>query len=679
MRLRFVVAMFAIVCGCLVAAATAAAKVTSSNLVVTSPSGTYLIDDTVTPHEAISVSGTTETTDGNASDSVDINCYSGTSWAILAQSVPVQSDGSFSFTSTTGLAGLWGETCVLRAVNAGDTTDYAPGTSSPFTGPTLAIDHVENRPVSGGPNSGDLESYYLYASQLQGGFDYDSLGDCSISDSYIYDPVTFASTTLDFCNAWFWWENGGGGTPFATPTRSELQVDGADAYVAGNVGAIGPFGSTDSGFPSLAYSYSIDPATGNLTLDETDEVVRCSPGGVFPPTSTSCASLAPTGVQVKMHIVQSHDGRVATVTQYFSSTDGRSHTVGLLEDNEFEQNHYDGELNFPWTGSGFTSYTTPGQVIAGPSAGGPASFFVEGSASAPASSGYGGVTFSNPPDSETIIDDMNHVNYSWVDLHYSRTVPATGSVALAFTYSNAFAASDVAADATAAEAAFRPAVAIAAPANGSSTSKSSVVVSGTASDATGLSSLTVNGLHVPVASNGSWSETIPLSKGANTITAFATNVFGNTAQAHTTVSYVPVVPVVIPAPVLSQFTQSHRKWREKGHPRRHKPPVGTVFTLSVDQPAAVKFTFTEKLTGRRVKGRCVALMRRNRHNRACSRTVPAGRFSVAGKAGSNKVSFKGAIPERKRLRPGRYTVTAVAVNSAGKRSQQRQLTFTIVK
>ena len=274
-------------------------------------------------YEAISVSGTAETTDGNASDSVDINCYSGTSWGILAQSVPVQSDGSFSFTSTTGLAGLWGETCVLRAVNAGDTTDYAPGTSSPFTGPTLAIDHVENRPVSGGPNSGDLESYYLYASQLQGGFDYDSLGDCSISDSYIYDPVTFASTTLDFCNAWFWWENGGGGTPFATPTRSELQVDGADAYVAGNVGAIGPFGSTDSGFPSLAYSYSIDPATGNLTLDETDEVVRCSPGGVFPPTSTSCASLAPTGVQVKMHIVQSHDGRVATVTQYFSSTDGR--------------------------------------------------------------------------------------------------------------------------------------------------------------------------------------------------------------------------------------------------------------------------------------------------------------------------------------------------------------------
>ena len=53
MRLRFVVAMFAIVCGCLVAAATAAAKVTSSILVVTSPSVTYLIDDTVTPHEAI--------------------------------------------------------------------------------------------------------------------------------------------------------------------------------------------------------------------------------------------------------------------------------------------------------------------------------------------------------------------------------------------------------------------------------------------------------------------------------------------------------------------------------------------------------------------------------------------------------------------------------------------------
>ena len=127
----------------------------------------------------------------------------------------------------------------------------------------------------------------------------------------------------------------------------------------------------------------------------------CAPGAaVFPPTTTSCSSFAPTGVQVRTRIEQGQAGRVASVTQYFSSTDGATHSIDLLEDNEFNHPSHDGQLGFPWTGGGLQAYTTPGQLIPGPGGGGPGSFFVKGSAAAvdgSQSSAQGAVTFSNPP------------------------------------------------------------------------------------------------------------------------------------------------------------------------------------------------------------------------------------------------------------------------------------------
>ena len=332
-----------------------------------------------------------------------------------------------------------------------------------------------------------------------------------------------------------------------TPTRSELQVDGIDAYLAGNAAGTFPDAQNDSGYPSLTYHYSIDPATGNLTLNETDQVVECSPAaGVYPPTSSSCAGFVPAGVQVSLHVTQTDAGRMATVTQYFSSTDGLAHNVDLLEDNEFFHLNADGALDFPWTGAGMQPYTTLGQVIPGPTTAGPGSFFVKGDRLAPdgsESAPQGSVTFSNRPDGVIVVSGTDNAitNSSWFDLHYSRTVPATGSIALGFTYSTAFLAGEVASDADAAEAAFEPSVSIAPPGTGAGTSQPQAVVAGTATDANGLSSLTVDGQPVAVGPGGAWTATVPLSQGANTITAIATNVFGNTAQAQTTVTYTPPV------------------------------------------------------------------------------------------------------------------------------------------
>jgi hypothetical protein len=666
-----------------VGAGTASALVTTSKLTITSPAGSYLIDDQVTPAETISVGGTT---DGVPGDLVDVNCYSGSGSQPLATGVPVDADHSFSFTGS--MRTIARATCVLRAVPSGVTTDYPPGSASPFAGPVVAIGQATSKTVPSGPNAGKLEFYYLYVSQLRGAFEYATLGGCSISESYAYDPVTFgsiaqaASESVQYCNAWFSWKNGYTAKPgLASPTRSELQVDGLDAYVAGNAWALNPgngFNSADnSGFPALSYAYSIDPSNGNLALDETDEVVRCSPGGLFPPTASGCSSFVPTGVQVHMHIVQDQGGRVATVIQYFSSTDGAAHHVDLLENNDFYHRNQDGELDFPWTGAGLQPYTTIGQVLPGPTSPGPGSFFVKGSASVPdgsESGAQGAVTFSSAPSSETIIGTTNNnSHFSWVELHYTRTVPATGFVTLGFGYAGAFSAAEVAADAAGAEAAFRPSVAISSPRPGSVTAQRSMALRGVASDVNGLSTVTVNGHPVTVTAGGGWSTTAPLKSGINTITAVATNMFGNTVQSQTTLIY-------IPPPVLTRVLQAHRSWREGPSPSGSASPVGTTFRYTLSAAARVSFTFTRQATGRRVGAKCVAENRRNRRRASCLRTIIAATRKLSGHAGRNSMGFRGATANGRRVPAGRYTVVITAISpSTGARSTSKRLSFTIVQ
>ncbi len=647
--------VLAVLCASLAWPAWACATVTASNLTVSSPTGNWLLDDQVTQHEAITVAGTTN---GTTLDAVDINCYSGASGSVpLATGVPLSPGGSFALTVAQGLRQLAKETCVLRAVPAGDNNPYPPGGGSPFSGPTLSIDQVLN--TAGG--AGQLEYYYLYAAQLTGGFDYRSLGNCPVNNSYVYDPVTFGSVPLDACNGGFSSANSN-----AAPTRSELRVDGTDAYLAGNAFDIAGFhAAANPGYPALTYSYAIDPATGNLAIDEIDQVVKCSPGGAYPPTPSSCANFVPTGIAVRLHITQDQGGRMATVVQYFSSTDGRSHTLDLLEGNQFRAPGHDGELGFAWTGPGVHMYTQPGQVIPGPPAAGPGSFFVKGSASVPdgaESSAQGAVSFSNPPSSVTVVQPTTQ-GVSWLELGYARTIPASGSVALGFTYSDAFYASEVAGLAAAAEGAFRPSVAILSPGSGSHISTSRATVSGTASDRSGLSVVTIDGRLVPVTADGTWKGTVPLRPGTNTITATAINLFGNVTQAQAVVSFRP------PRPRVWRVSEAHRVWSE-----RDRAPVGTTFRFSLGETAQVALAFTQQLPGRRIAHRCVAAG--GRHHPRCVRTAIVATMSLPGRAGRNSFGFVGIVHGRV-LAPGRYTLVIVA-NDGGVLSSPRRLMFTIV-
>ena len=70
----------------------------------------------------------------------------------------------------------------------------------------------------------------------------------------------------------------------------------------------------------------------------------------------------------------------------------------------------------------------------------------------------------------------------------------------------------------------------------SSVAEDSITISGTASDSSGIQSVTVNGVY---AGTTSWSKTISLSEGTNTITIVAKDKVGNTKTVTRTVRYIP--------------------------------------------------------------------------------------------------------------------------------------------
>ena len=138
-----------------------------------------------------------------------------------------------------------------------------------------------------------------------------------------------------------------------------------------------------------------------------------------------------------------------------------------------------------------------------------------------------------------------------------------------------------------------------------------------------------------------------------------------------------------PAPVMTGLAQSHRSWRAGKKlatiARRRRAPVGTTFSFALDGAASVGLTFTQKLAGRSVKGRCVKPTKRNRKQPACKRTVTRGALTMSGHPGANKVSFQGRITRSKKLGPGRYTLTIGATSAAGLHSAAQTLSFTIVR
>jgi len=91
-----------------------------------------------------------------------------------------------------------------------------------------------------------------------------------------------------------------------------------------------------------------------------------------------------------------------------------------------------------------------------------------------------------------------------------------------------------------------PEISVSSPLNYSTGETDSVALIGIATDESGIDKLTVNGSEVSVASNGSFSKTVNLTEGTNTITIIATDKAGNKTTKTIIVTYEkPVQTIVI--------------------------------------------------------------------------------------------------------------------------------------
>jgi hypothetical protein len=107
--------------------------------------------------------------------------------------------------------------------------------------------------------------------------------------------------------------------------------------------------------------------------------------------------------------------------------------------------------------------------------------------------------------------------------------------------------------------------------------------------------------------------------------------------------------------------------------------VGTTFDFVLNEEADVHLTFTRRVLGNEVGGRCVARSARTRAKPVCTRALIRGTGSLAGHAGENVVGYYGAVAGGRMGAPGQYTVVLTAENSLGQWSNTRSVQFTMVR
>jgi hypothetical protein len=517
-------------------APSAQAIVAESN--ISSPADqTYLFENN-SPSATLTVAGT-----ANSSE-VDINCYYGNTYGEILQKVAVVS-GAFSVSAP--LSALPSAPCVLRAVNVGDESAHPPGTATTQTGPVVIKSRFELFTESS--ITYDYEQEFTTLAAYLG---IDSVGDEGLYYSYLFAPGTLAKSASGFYN------NGSLQTenqpPSGSTTRSELQVDGTNAYSPDSARELGveltkepvkkENGHALPGTPSVSASTK-ETAPGEFTVEETDPIVKCSPeANVFPPTKTSCQSFVSTGVQLRRAWQATHGDRVALMTDSWSSTDGHTHALDALYDQEPSQSG-EGAFEFP----GASSFTTvnKGQTETLP---GDSAIYYKTNAATPDggdltnpqlaivydSAPDGAVAFHKGSKTETRPD---------FEMHYARTIPAGGSYTLRMGFVTEYALGAVKSLAGEILATYPPHVSIASPVNGAAVSTSTVTVTGSASDGVAVSSVAVNGHAATLASNGTWSVSVPLNAGVNTLTAVATDQAGLTASQSIAVTYVPTQAVQV--------------------------------------------------------------------------------------------------------------------------------------
>ncbi|HWF75034.1 MAG TPA: hypothetical protein VG186_16915 [Solirubrobacteraceae bacterium] len=550
---RLTAVAMAIATVCLIGAGRAQAAVTASN--ITAPGdGTALIDNEATnPGATVTVSGTTNGTTG---DSVDVDCYHGGSvvrdptGSVVGYTGPTSTgiavDNAGGFTASVPLQAFAGYSCELIAVPHGTTPSPTVG----FTGPRVATSHFYLNTVTSGPNSGAVYDFGFGDETLLGNSLIDSTGDCGPGQS-LYDgsPVMNASPYLLKCAGNLY----GSSSDFASATapdltRSEIQVDGQNAYNPDSAEKL--FSGADQlpGFPAATVTVGFDASTGTAGTTSTEPLAKCTPADVHDPTAGDCTSFVSTGVTLERVTGFSGDGRIETVSDTYSSTDGAAHSLDLEYETDLANTAAGWELPGQTT---FTAHATGDRAGAPPSAVGTIYAIYNSGAAPSLANPVAALTFATPYSSITF-DNTLWSGYTVLSapaplvsglIGYQRTVPAGGSVTIQWSAVTGASLGEVQGEAEAAQDAYAPpTIAISSPTPGTTVSTNPVLVTGTVSAGSGVKTLTVNGVPAMV-SGGTFAAAVPLAVGLNTITAAMTTNAGGANAAAEAVSYNGAAPV----------------------------------------------------------------------------------------------------------------------------------------
>jgi hypothetical protein len=127
-----------------------------------------------------------------------------------------------------------------------------------------------------------------------------------------------------------------------------------------------------------------------------------------------------------------------------------------------------------------------------------------------------------------------------------------------------------------------------------------------------------------------------------------------------------------------RFSPSSFRARRTG-PSLLAQTAGARILFRLSETATTTFRVQRASTGRRIRGRCRAATRRNKllSRRRCTRYVRVrGSFKHTDGAGANSLRFTGRVGGR-RLRVGRYRLTARATDPAGNKSAVKTKRFRI--
>lgn len=409
-------------------AAPAGATITKTRIATPAKSPTFFTYNNSNPN-TFKVSGTTNST-SPSTDTVDILCFYGDNGQYKTVQTDVGLRSNRSFSVDAPLTTVDDSECRLTALPSGQTAQ-----ESSYTGPWIDVSERDPSHISGGPNDGKLYDYYAWGQQTALANDYDSVGSCGLCDSYLFDSAGGLTSIVFYANAWLDYgnENGNG------DTRSEIQVDGRDAYASGAAQALFPGSNQEPGFPALSWKFSQNLSSGDVTMTETDQIARCTGSPAYPPTSTTCPSFKSTGVEVSREMVQSSSGHVVSITDNFKSTDGHAHKLDLLYENN--QCLTSGTCAPSRVGYRFPGH--PGYAAHAPGntvhvAKGVASIYVKvlGAPDGDPYTGQGAITYGKAP-TQILFNAIPSFESSSFTMHYAGTVPAKGTLSYKFVYSTA--------------------------------------------------------------------------------------------------------------------------------------------------------------------------------------------------------------------------------------------------